>query len=107
MEKNEHLTKKIMKTPEFYEEMLLLNAQELIAQLMNERDVSKADLARSLKKSKAHITSLLDDGRNLTLKSLAKVCYHLGAEVKIDAVALSHSMTKENNTYKEENNSYK
>lgn len=81
--RSEQTTQGLMGTPEFYEEMLLLNAQELVAQLMQDRDVSKADLARKLKKTKAHITSLLSDGRNLTLKSLARICYHLGSEVKL------------------------
>lgn len=93
-------TQELMKTPEFYEEMLLLTAQELIAQLMSDQEVSKADLARALNKTKAHVTSLLSDGRNLTLKSLANVCYHLGAEVKLDTQPLSHTISGESIYYK-------
>lgn len=81
--------KKLMQKPSYFEEMLLLSAQELIAELMEKREISKADLARKLKTSKAHVTALLGDGRNLTLKSLANVCYHLGAEVKLDYAPIS------------------
>jgi transcriptional regulator with XRE-family HTH domain len=78
-----------MASPEFYEELLLLQAQELISRLMEEKSISKADLAKKLGKSKAHVTGLLADGRNLTLKTLARVCYTLGAEAHLEAKPLN------------------
>jgi transcriptional regulator with XRE-family HTH domain len=78
-------TAKAMESPEFFEELLLLRAQELVSRLMEERGVSKAQLASKLGKSKAHVTGILSDGRNLTLKTLGRVCFHLGAEVMLEA----------------------
>lgn len=75
--------KELMNGPDFYEELLLLKAQELIAELMHKQGIQKVELANKLNQSKAHVTSLLSSGRNLTLKSLANVCYHLGAEVNL------------------------
>lgn len=67
--------------PLFYEELTILKAQETIAKLMKDSNVSKAKLAKSLKQSKAHVTELLSDGRNLTLRTFARVCFHLKAEI--------------------------
>ena len=73
---------------DFYEEIALLNAQETIAELMQERGIKKIDLAKSLNKSKSHITEMLSDGRNLTLRSFARICFYLNAELnfKVDKI---------------------
>lgn len=65
----------------FYEELTLLKAQEKIAELMENNSVSKAELAKRLNQSKAHVTELLSEGRNLTLKTFARVCFHLNTEI--------------------------
>ena len=67
--------------PSFYEELTLLKAQEKIAELMENNNVSKAELAKRLNQSKAHVTELLSEGRNLTLKTFARVCFCLNAEI--------------------------
>lgn len=79
----------------FHEELAIAKAQELIASLMEGSDVSRADLARRLGQSKAHVTNLLSDGRNLTLRSLAKVCYHLGAELSLEAEPIAGNSFKQ------------
>ena len=48
---------------------------------MKSGNVSKAELAKRLSQSKAHVTELLSEGRNLTLKTFARVCFHLNAEI--------------------------
>ena len=68
--------------PKFYEELALLSAQETIAELMEKQNISKTNLAGRLNKSKAHVTNLLANGRNLTLRSFARVCFHLNASIK-------------------------
>lgn len=67
---------------DFYEEFTVLVAQEKIAKLMEEQKISKAELAKKLNQSKAHITSLLSDGRNLTLKTFGRVCFHLNVKIE-------------------------
>ena len=66
----------------FYEEFTVLVAQEKIAKLMEEQKISKTELAKKLNQSKAHITGLLSDGHNLTLKTFGRVCFHLNAKIE-------------------------
>ena len=69
------------KNPGFYEELAILKAQEKIAELMAGSNTKRTQLATLLKQSKAHVTELLSEGRNLTLRTFARVCFHLGVEV--------------------------
>ena len=79
----------LMKDPEFRRllsiEALVAEASEAIARLMAEQNVSKADLARRLNKSRAWVTQLLSGKANMTVRTLAEVAYALDAEVKIHA----------------------
>ena len=79
----------LMEDPEFRRllsiEALVAEASELIAKLMTEQNVSKADLARRLKKSRAWVTQLLSGKANMTVRTLAEVVYTLDAEVKLHA----------------------
>src|SRR4051794_8182640 len=79
----------LMEDPEFRRllsvEALVAEASELIARLMTEQNVSKADLARRLKKSRAWVTQLLSGKTNMTVRTLAEVVYTLDAEVKLHA----------------------
>ena len=83
---------------DFYEEFTVLAAQEKIAKLMEEQKISKAELAKKLNQSKAHVTSLLSDGRNLTLKTFGRVCFHLNAKIK-DFEMSSIRVTANQNVY--------
>lgn len=82
---NNNSVVRAMQSPEYFEELLMLRAQELISQIMEQEQVSKSQLAERLGKSKAHVTGLLADGRNLTLKTLGRVCFHMGFEVTLKA----------------------
>ncbi|MCZ2150600.1 MAG: helix-turn-helix transcriptional regulator [Bryobacterales bacterium] len=63
----------------------MTEASEMIARLMAERNVSRADLARKLNKSRAWVTQLLSGKANVTIRTLGEVVYALGAEVKLNA----------------------
>ena len=82
--------------PLFYEELAILKAQEKIAELMKNNNTSKTELAESLNQSKAHVTELLSDGRNLTLKTFARICFHLNAEIDFQTymIGAKHSVKK-------------
>ena len=86
----------LMEDPEFRRllsiEALVAEASELIAKLMTEQNVSKADLARRLKKSRAWVTQLLSGKANMTVRTLAEVVYTLDAEVKLHAQPPSWKM---------------
>lgn len=79
----------LMEDPEFRRllpiETLVAEAAEVIAKLMAEQNVSKADLARRLNKSRAWVTQLLSGKANMTVRTLAEVVATLDAEVKLRA----------------------
>ena len=87
----------LMEDPEFRRllaiETLMAEASEVIARLMAEQNVSKADLARRLNKSRAWVTQLLNGKANMTVHTLAEVVYALDAEVKLHAQPPSWKMT--------------
>ena len=61
-------------------EALELEAAELVARLMEERKISRTELAKKIGKSKSHITQLLSGSRNMTLKTLSEVLFALDAK---------------------------
>src|SRR6202050_1261074 len=74
-------------------EALVAEASEVIARLMAEKNVSRADLARRLNKSRAWVTQLLSGKANMTVRTLAEVAHALGAEVKLHARTPSWKMS--------------
>jgi transcriptional regulator with XRE-family HTH domain len=71
---------------EYERERLILWTTELLAELMEQTGTSKADLARKLGVSRAHITQMLSGARNVTLSTLADASWALGkrAVVKLE-----------------------
>src|ERR1035438_4247791 len=80
---------KLMQDPDFRRllaiEALAAEAAEVIAALMAEQNLTKADLARRLNKSRAWVTQLLSGKTNMTVRTLAEVVYTLGADVKLQS----------------------
>ncbi len=70
----------------FEQEALVLEATELITELMEERGVNKAELARKIGKSKAFVTQILSGSRNMTLHTLADVVFALGSRIRLSGV---------------------
>jgi transcriptional regulator with XRE-family HTH domain len=69
----------------FQQERVILEVTERICELMDEKGVSRTELAERLGKTKGHVSQLLDGSRNLTLRTLADVFTALG-----EAVHLQH-----------------
>jgi transcriptional regulator with XRE-family HTH domain len=69
---------------EYEEERLVLAAAEAIAELMEMKDISKADLAAALGSSRAYVTGLLSGSRNMTLRTLASAVCVLGKRVELN-----------------------
>jgi len=67
----------------FAQEGLLLEASEEIWRVMNKQKVIKAELARRVGCSSAHVTMTLDGTRNMTLRTLADFAGALGYEVRV------------------------
>lgn len=68
-------------TAEYSLERLLLDINEQLCQLMQNRGITRSELADRLHVSKPWITKLLKGNRNLTLRSLVAVAHELGLRV--------------------------
>lgn len=64
-------------------EELIYNVTEDLLVLLEKLGVSKVELARHLGKSRAYITQLLSGSRNMTLGTLADICFTLGVSPRI------------------------
>lgn len=73
----------------FEQESLAIEAAELIATLLKERQVNKAELAKRIGKSKAYVTQLLSGSRNMTLHTFADLAFALGCKVELQAASLA------------------
>lgn len=68
----------------FAEEALIADVQFVIHNLMADRRLSRADLARELGVSQARVSQMFsDDAKNLTLRTLARIFRVLGQECRI------------------------
>jgi antitoxin component HigA of HigAB toxin-antitoxin module len=82
------LTDTLEKRRSFEQELAVFNATELLSGVMEERGITKADLARMLGTSRANVTNMLSGRRNLTVRTLADVAAVLGVRVKFESEAL-------------------
>lgn len=73
----------------FEQERAILEVTELVSRLMEEQNVSKAELARRLSTSKANVTQMLDGRRNMTVRTLADVLFSLGRALRASTQALA------------------
>jgi transcriptional regulator with XRE-family HTH domain len=69
--------------PKYWVEYLKLVFSEDVGRLMDDQDVSQAELARKLDVSRAYITRLFRGTFNPTLETLAKVALALNARVAV------------------------
>lgn len=73
---------------EYEQERLIAWTFERIAHAMEYSDKSKADLAKSLGTSRAHITQLLSGARNATLRTIADLAWACNSRVVINVEPL-------------------
>lgn len=67
----------------FEEEKLILSVAEGIWEAMDQRGVTRADIAERLGTTRANITQLLSGSRNMTLKSLAALSCACGVRASL------------------------
>lgn len=65
---------------EVLEESALAMAQATIQNAMDEADLSKADLARRIERSRSYVTRILSGNHNLTVRTMAKALLACGYE---------------------------
>jgi len=80
-------------------EELTFNVTEDLLIIMEDKDMTKKDLAEKLGKTKAYVSQLLSGSKNMTLKTMSDVCYALGIKPVIDfqendSMAVSDSVTQ-------------
>jgi transcriptional regulator with XRE-family HTH domain len=69
--------------PDYWAEGLKLEFAEEVGRLMEEQNVSRAELARRLGTSPAYVTKILRWTANLTLISMSKIALALGSRVHL------------------------
>lgn len=62
------------------------DVSEQIFAMMKAKGISKAELAKRLGHSRPYVTKVLSGDMNITLKTLAKILYHLDAKGKMKVV---------------------
>ena len=77
----------------FQQERVILEATEMIYGIMQEDNVTKAELAERLGRSKGYVTQLLNGTANMTLRTLSDVCVALGRNLNLETGPLSLSST--------------
>jgi len=79
----------LMENPEYRRlyaiEGLVTDTADLVAGLMEQQGVTKAELSRKLGKSRAWVTQLLSGKANMTIRTFAEVTHVLGARVRLAA----------------------
>lgn len=68
---------------QIYEHYLVHAMQEKICEIMNRKKVSKTELAKKMKITKSEVSRLLGEGRNLSIKTVAKIFFALGEELDL------------------------
>lgn len=68
------------------QERLILEATELIHELLQAAGATRADLAERLGTTRGYVTQVLNGSRNMTLRTLADLAFVLGQRVLMTAV---------------------
>lgn len=72
----------------YLQEKFILEVTEIIAQLMEKKNVKKVELAKRLNRSKGYITQLLNGRANMTLRTVSDVLRALDSSLSISAQPL-------------------
>ena len=67
------------------EEAFILDSTELISELMLEKGLTRAELAKLIGKTRGFVSQVLAGNRNMTLRTLADLAYALDARVNVFA----------------------
>jgi AraC-like DNA-binding protein len=71
----------------YQRERTILEVTELICKVMNNQNISRADLAKRTGKSRSYITQLLN-GTNMTVRTISDVLFAMGCELKLNSVSI-------------------
>jgi transcriptional regulator with XRE-family HTH domain len=65
------------------QEVLITQATEEIWRAMEEAGINKAELAKKMGVTKGHISQILNGSRNMTLRTLADICFALDYQLTL------------------------
>jgi len=71
------------------QESLILEATELICELMQRQGISRRELADRIGRTRGFVSQLLNGSRNMTLRTLADLAYALDHRIQPAAVPLA------------------
>ena len=80
----------------YFREDLIFEITEAICKVMEEKQVSKADLSRLAGVSKSNITQLLSGDHNMRLTTVADLLYALDSKLTVSAVPFDIDSMLEN-----------
>jgi transcriptional regulator with XRE-family HTH domain len=69
--------------PEYIVEGVVIRTNERICELMETRGITRAELARRLRKSPPYVTRLLNGRPNMTLRTLTEIAVALGEAIEV------------------------
>ena len=87
IERFNQMAEEARKSPGYWVEASIIEFTMDIGRLMDEQDISRAELARRLGTSRAYVTKLLGGNANFTLETMNKVAMALGAVVHVHVAA--------------------
>lgn len=90
----EEMRKGFDNDPEYWAEGLKLDFAEEVGRLMEEQNVSRAELARRLGTSPAYVTKILHWTANLTLASMSKIALAFGSRVHLSLAPKNAPLAK-------------
>jgi len=64
----------------FSQEVLITRATEEIWKAMEDAGITQAELAKKMDVTKGHISQILNGSRNMTLRTLADICFALDCQ---------------------------
>ena len=67
----------------FEQERVILDVTEMICELMEQKGVTRRELAEGLGTSKANVTQMLNGTRNMTLRTVSDVLFRLGCALQV------------------------
>jgi ribosome-binding protein aMBF1 (putative translation factor) len=77
----------------YLQEKLILDVTELIAKIMEKKNIKKTELAQKLSRSKGYITQLLDGRANMTIRTISDIMWALDSGLIVDACTLDSEET--------------
>ena len=78
IEKFARISKNYMENPDIRKEMVKNEVTKKILDAMEEKNISKADLARKLKTTPSNVSQILNGNRNLTIDTICEISMALG-----------------------------